>query len=169
VPFESDLLVVARETDNTWRLMSTLIYHGKEDTFVVAPGFVTDFASVPRIAVWLIPRFGKFTRAAITHDWLCQNLPVDPVDVDGIFRRIMKEEGVPPVKRWIMWVGVRWGAATNPRRRHGWWRTAPATIGITILALPLAVPMLGVAAGLALYGLVELIATGGRHGGTLST
>jgi hypothetical protein len=91
------------------------------------------------------------------------------VDVDGIFRRIMKEEGVPPVKRWIMWVGVRWGAATNPRRRHGWWRTAPATIGITILALPLAVPMLGVAAGLALYGLVELIATGGRHGGTLST
>jgi hypothetical protein len=169
MPFESDRLVVARESDDTWRLMSTLVYRGKEDTFVVAPGFVTDFASVPRIAVWLIPRFGRYTRAAIVHDWLCQRMPVDPVDVDGIFRRIMREEGVPPVKRWLMWVGVRWGALTNKHRREGWAKTAPAVIGITLLALPLAVPMLGVAAGLTLYGAAEWIVTGGEHAGTIST
>jgi hypothetical protein len=169
VPFESDAVVVARYDDNTWELVNPLRYHGAVDTFYVPPGFLTDFASVPRIGVWLIPRFGRYTRAAILHDWLCKTQPIPPVDVDGVFRRVMREEGVQPVKRYLMWAGVRWGALTDPRRRRGWWRTAPQLIGITILALPLGIPMAAVGLGLGMYGIAELIATGGRHAGTVKT
>ena len=134
---------------------------------------MTDFASVPRFAVWLIPTYGRYTAPAILHDYLITDMipagRISSADTDGLFRRAMRELGVPPVKRWLMWAGVRWGAAFNRRRRAGWWRTAPAVLAVTVLALPLAVPMLVVAAALVPYGLIEAVATGGRHTGTLST
>lgn len=169
MPFDNDHVVVVRRDDDTWELEHPLIYRGSVDTFCVPAGFVTDFASVPRIAVWLIPRFGRYTPAAIVHDYLCQNLPIPPADVDGVFRRIMREQGVPPIRRWLMWTGVRWGAVANPARRPGWMSTAPAVAGITVVALPLAVPMAAVAVGLAVYAVAELIATRGRHAGTVNT
>jgi hypothetical protein len=169
VPFDEPDVIVRSLGAVQWTLEREVIYRGKLDTFVVPRGFVTDFASVPRIAVWLIPRYGTYSRAAIVHDFLCKTLPVSPVDADGIFRRIMAELGVGPVKRWLAWAGVRWGALTDPRRRRGWWRTAPQLIGITILALPLGIPMAAVGLGLGMYGIAELIATGGRHAGTVKT
>jgi hypothetical protein len=156
-----------------WRLARPLRYTGARDTYTVPMAYVTDFATVPRVAVWLIPVFGKYTRASILHDWLLTDgIPsglVSSVDADGIFRRAMRELDVPPVRRWLMWTGVRWGALGKRRRRAGWARTAPAVVGITIVALPLALPMAAVAAGLALYGVAEAIATGGRRRGTLNT
>jgi len=63
-------------------------------------------------------------------------------DADGLFRRIMREgsrldgetpeDAVGPVTRWLMWTAVRWGAAGNPARRAGWWRDAPAVLGISL-------------------------------------
>ena len=156
-----------------WRLVEPVCYAGATDRFIVPDGYVTDFASVPRIAVWLVPTYGRYTAPAILHDYLITDcIPagrITSVDVDGLFRRAMRESGVPPVKRWLMWTGVRWGAAFNRRRSAGWWRTAPAVLAITIPALLLAVPMLAVAAGLAVYGAVEWVATAGRHKGTVST
>jgi len=35
--------------------------------------FSTDLASVPRSLTWLFPRYGKYTKAAVLHDFLCQN------------------------------------------------------------------------------------------------
>jgi hypothetical protein len=177
MPFADDgfgsRVVVESLDARRWALTRPLRYHGAQDTFTVPMGYITDFASVPRIAVWLIPTYGKWTRAAILHDWLITDaLPtgmVSSVDVDGLFRRMLRELDVPPVKRWLMWAGVRWGAAFSERRRAGWWQTAPEVLGISVLALPLAVPMIGVAAGLAVYGVAEAIATGGRRRGTLST
>lgn len=156
-----------------WRLLEPVAYAGQTDRFLVPEGYVTDFASVPRIAVWLIPTYGRYTAPAILHDYLITDcIPagrITSTDTDGLFRRAMREAGVPPVRRWLMWAGVRWGAAFNRRRRAGWWRTAPGVLAITVPALPLAVPMLVVAAALALYAAVELVATGGRRKGTLST
>lgn len=156
-----------------WRLVEPVCYAGNIDRFIVPAGYVTDFASVPRVAVWLVPAYGRYTAPAILHDYLITDcIPagrITSVDVDGLFRRAMRESGVPPVKRWLMWAGVRWGAAFNRHRSAGWWRTAPAVLAVTVLALPLAAPMLAVAAGLAAYGSVEWVATAGRHKGTLST
>jgi hypothetical protein len=173
MPFDDGLITVSRCGDDGWQLVYPVRYSGAVDTFEVPAGYRTDFASVPRIAVWLIPTFGRYTAAAILHDYLITDqIPagrVSSIDTDGLFRRVMRELGVPPVKRWLMWAGVRWGALVNPTRRAGWWRTAPQVLVITALALPLAPVMAAVAVGLVAYGLVEAIATRGEHTGTLST
>lgn len=167
-------VTVRRLDDERWELVAPIIYRGKIDTFVVPAGFVTDFASVPRVAVWLIPRFGRYTPAAILHDWLCgpgiRGGLIAPVDADGVFRRVMRELGVPTVQRWLMWTGVRWSATTQAHRRPGWWSTAPATIGISLAALPMVAPAgVAILLGLAVYTVAERVVTGGRRGGELTT
>jgi hypothetical protein len=108
VPFESD--VVVREVgDNTWELVEPLRYQGNTDQFEVPNGFQTDFASVPRAFQWLLPKYGRYTKAAILHDFLCEQSKAgrfDRDDADGIFRRTMRELGVSFIRRWIMWAAV---------------------------------------------------------------
>jgi len=160
VPFDDEGLVARRRDDNTWTVVEQLVYRGRTDVFVVPAGFPTDFATVPRVVVWLVPRFGRYTLPAILHDWLCsegiRSGVVSPRDADGIFRRAMRELGVPVVRRWLMWTGVRWGALTDPRRRRGWVFSAPGVLIITVLAAPVVVPpALLVALALTVYGVVE--------------
>jgi hypothetical protein len=161
MPFDETPPVILVEplSPVTWLLHSDLVYRGESETFTVPAGYVTDFATVPRIAAWLIPRFGAYTRAAILHDWLLTDSDVSSVDADNLFRRALRELRVPPVRRTLMWVGVRWGAAFSKRRRAGWWRTAPAVLAYSLPALLLAPVFAAVAVGLAAYGIVEFIAS----------
>lgn len=134
-------------------LTEDLVYEGRDQTFTVPAGFVTDFASVPQFMYWLIPSYGQYTNAAVVHDWLCVQLedemysasfpthrktvaPANPVDTDGIFRRIMREEGVPLVRRWLMWTGVRWGAMFSPYRRVGSLSTLFKVLLLSAIELP---------------------------------
>ena len=160
MPFEPGSLTVRRVDANTWSLVEELVYQGNRQRFVVPAGFRTDFATVPRVVTWLVPRFGAYTLAAILHDWLVSQGPsvVSPRDADGIFRRVMRESGVPVLRRWLMWAGVRWGALADPRRRAGWWASAPGVLAISVLAAPLVVPpALVILPGLAAYGLAEWV------------
>src|SRR3954470_19612230 len=134
--------IVVKPLDATrWQLMGPVCYAGDTDRFLIPENYVTDWATIPRVVVWLFPRFGNHAKAAILHDYLLTDaLPagrVTSVDADGLFRRAMRELGVPPVKRWLMWAGVRWGALFNRRRRDGWWRTAPGVLAISVPALVL--------------------------------
>jgi uncharacterized protein DUF1353 len=160
VPFDSPALVVRRATDQLWEVVEPQVYHGARDTFVVPAGFRTDFASVPRVVVWLIPRFGHYTLAAVLHDWLVTagiaGGVVSPRDADGLFRRVLRELGVPPLRRWLMWCGVRWGALVNPARRSGWWRDAPRVLVLSVVAAPIVVPpALVITAALTVYAIAE--------------
>jgi hypothetical protein len=133
-------------------LLNPLVYEGKHQRIVVPNMFTTDFATVPQVVTWLIPTMGAYTGAAIVHDYLCEQLnghhrhpelifaPVSARDTDGIFRRIMREEGVPPVRRRLIWVGVRWGALFNPARRQGWLKDAPLVLLVSLFALPIVLP-----------------------------
>jgi hypothetical protein len=164
VPFDSPALTVRRVSDELWEVVAALVYHGRRDTFVVPAGFRTDFATVPRMVVWLIPRFGRYTLAAVLHDWLTseglRTGVVSSRDADGLFRRVMAELGVPPVRRWVMWAGVRWGALANPLRRPGWLRDAPRVLAVSVPAAPVVVPpALLITAALAVYTAVESVVT----------
>lgn len=122
--------------DDEGTLIAPLAYQGAVEHFVVPSGFVTDFASVPRLMQWFAPSIGKWTRAAVLHDWFCVGLAagncvVSSRDADGLFRRTMQEAGVGPVRRWLMWAAVRWAALLNRHRRHGWLRDAPAVLAIS--------------------------------------
>lgn len=135
--------------DDQGALLVPLSYQGKVEHFTVPAGFVSDFATVPRLFRSFAPSIGLWTRSAVLHDWMCVHLAagdcvVGSRDADGIFRRTMREAGVGFVTRWLLWCGVRWGALANPARRPGWWRDAPAVLGITAAAV--------VAACAALYG-----------------
>jgi hypothetical protein len=160
VPLESGDVVVRRVDDQHWAVVEPLVYRGKRDRFEVPPGFLTDFATVPRLVVWLVPRFGRYTAAAILHDWLCtEGLRTGVVtsrEADGIFRRVMREHDVPVLRRWLMWCGVRWGALTSPLRRPGWVHSAPGVLAISLVAAPVVAPpavLIGLA--LAVYGAAE--------------
>lgn len=73
-------------------------------------GFVTDFASIPRIARLIIPKLGKHTKASVVHDYLYSGHRfLSRAKADQCFRAGMKELGVSWAKRWAMWAAVRLG------------------------------------------------------------
>lgn len=116
------------------------VYVGGRDVITIPGGFETDLASVPRLFWALLPPHGVYERAAVLHDWHCVQLAagesaVSSRDVDGLFRRVAREGGAGLVARWLLWVGVRWGALANPARRAGWWRDAPLVLLLTALGL----------------------------------
>lgn len=63
----------------TAKLLRRLTYRTNDGWLIEAPaGFVTDFASIPRLLWTLIPPRGRYNRAAIIHDFLYQHAPRDP-------------------------------------------------------------------------------------------
>ena len=164
MPFPTPDVHVVIRPDAMYRLTKDLVYEGRDELFTVPAGYLTDLASVPRFLTWLVPVAGIHDRAAIVHDYFCTALedgkPVVPArDADGIFRRMLRELGVPTVRRWLYFVGVRWGALATPARRPGWLQDAPAVLTVTALTLPVVVPasvVIGV--GLVLYGVAEAVA-----------
>ena len=104
--------------------MRALTYEGQEQLpFAVYRGMETDFASVPRVFVWLLPRYGAYTKAAMVHDLLWREYAckgrMSYRDADGVFRRALRELEVPFLRRWMMWTAVRWGALVKPGGRQG--------------------------------------------------
>ncbi|SFU02565.1 Protein of unknown function [Geodermatophilus amargosae] len=165
MPFETSAALLRTTGAEGWTLVEPLAYHGRRDRFVVPAGFSTDLATVPRPVLWLVPRAGRYTLAAVLHDWLCTvgiaTGAVSSRDADGVFRRAMREAGVPVVLRWLMWTGVRWGALADPQRRRGWVLSAPGVLVISLLAAPLVLPpSLLVVPGLLVYGAVERLVSG---------
>lgn len=141
MPFSDDAEVVVKQIDDeNWEVRQVLRYEGQTDSFMVPIGSPTDFASVPRVFVWFLPRYGSYTMAAILHDYLWRARAakgtMDWVDADGVFRRAMRELDVPFLRRWIMWAAVRWVALFKQRGRKGWWPEAFRVLLFSLLALP---------------------------------
>lgn len=155
MPFAKTPFTVTQVDATRWCLEHPLVYQGRSQAFRVPAGFVTDFATVPRLLRWVASETGTWTLAAVLHDYLCDDLnrhhrhasAMGPLafhvtppyagarDTDGLFRRVMREQHVGFIRRWLMWTGVRWGALANPARRAGWWRDAPLVLGISAVVL----------------------------------
>ncbi|MGV9821300.1 DUF1353 domain-containing protein [Nocardia xishanensis] len=137
-----------------WRLSEPLVYQGDVQEFTVPAGFRTDFASVPRALVWLIPRYGAYTRAAILHDYLLHSHEVSTADADGLFRRCLREFGVSVPRRWMMWAAVRLAnrlAGANAREFALFLLVAVPSV------LFLAIPVVVVTLSLWFFWVVELV------------
>ena len=114
VTFKSSL--DARRTASGWELLGVLAATIDERDVYVPAGFVTDFASVPRLpfAFWL---FGDSAhRAGVLHDWLySQGEPRRWCD--AVFLAAMQAEGLLAWRRYPMWLAVRlFGARAWGRR-----------------------------------------------------
>ena len=119
--FTTKLVVSPMEDGKSWMLQSGFSYYVSE----VAPdliyvyvkiGFVTNFASTPRIIWWLFPPWGKYGKAAVVHDWLYQKqvmtvneyeFKVTRKEADEIFLEAML---VSKTKKWkakVIYYAVR--------------------------------------------------------------
>lgn len=97
------------EGRGSWRLDSPLVYQSDvaKETFTVPAGFVTDFASVPRLPVAFLLAADSCHEAAALHDWLYTTHPVDRATADAILREASAVTGAPAWRAWLMWAGVR--------------------------------------------------------------
>jgi hypothetical protein len=68
----------------------------------VPRGFVTDFASVPRLFWSFFPPIGRYGYAALFHDYVYWLQEISRAEADAVFRDTMKELGVPPWKYGIL-------------------------------------------------------------------
>lgn len=85
----------------------------------------SDLASVPAVLQWVVPRYGQHTLPALLHDQLVDNDLVDARErADRIFRDAMGEQGVPIVRRWLMWAAVSIGTVVTEAR----WRLVPVAL-----------------------------------------
>jgi hypothetical protein len=86
----------------------------------IPAGFRCDLASIPQMFQWLIPKLGKWNKAAVVHDWFYKNNRLEKDDgeyiatltrlqVDDLFYQIMKGSGVSWWKRHAMYRAVRLG------------------------------------------------------------
>lgn len=106
-----------------WRLTACFDYHLKHDNgreVVPVPiGFVTDFASIPRVLWNILPPTGGYGKAAVIHDALYQKRIVTNVagisrfvdrgEADAILKEAMEVLGVGWFTRWTIYSGVRTG------------------------------------------------------------
>jgi hypothetical protein len=80
---------------------------------VVPAGYVTDFASIPRLVHFIISPFGKHAEAAVIHDWLyALGTPKDRKSrrtADKAFAKALRLLEVNFFKRTIMYLAVRLG------------------------------------------------------------
>jgi hypothetical protein len=125
----------------------------------VPAGFVTDFASVPGLFTWLVPRYGRFTKAAILHDFLCDEAKEGRFirsQADGIFRRVMRELGVGFIRRWVMWAAVRLGSGWGVFQPNFWQFLLVLLIAAPTAAFVLT-PTVVILVALAVFWIVELL------------
>ncbi|MDP9295512.1 MAG: DUF1353 domain-containing protein [Actinomycetota bacterium] len=163
MPFRAGSEVDVKEIDEkNWELLRELNYDGTRQNFVVPVGMGTDFASVPRVFIWFLPQYGRYTKAAILHDYLWRRgVPGNELtlpEADAILRRAMRELGVPFLRRWIMWAAVRLGALKKPGGRTRWLRESWKVFPLALLALPIVgPPAILILVALALFYAIELV------------
>ena len=103
-------LLVKDLMNGKFELFSDYIYKTKEYPIKVPKGFVTDYASIPKLLRAIILPYGKHSGASVVHDWLYSSncsLDISREKADKIFLEILKEEKVNLLLRILMYTAVR--------------------------------------------------------------
>jgi hypothetical protein len=78
------------------------------DIVVTVPqGFVTDYASIPRVFWSVLAPYGRYGSPAIIHDFLYWDQSCTREEADGLFDLAMQEQGVPNATRIAIYAAVR--------------------------------------------------------------
>ena len=108
-----------------WILTEGFEYHVGEypsnEIITVPVGFITDFASIPKIFWPIIDPIGKHGKAAVIHDYCYATACYSRLKSDAIFSEGMKVLDVEEWKREVMYGGVvvfGWWAWHKHRRRN---------------------------------------------------
>jgi hypothetical protein len=130
VPFESQLELRHRPGHHRWEVISPLHYRHyrptpplpsgyqplASDLIVVPTGYLSDLASVPRLARRLVDSQCPTTRRpSVVHDYLYtdQTHRFTKREADRIFYDALLEEGTAKLLAWLLWQAVRIGGRGN--------------------------------------------------------
>lgn len=103
-------LKVEKLFNENYILLEDFKYQVGKLVITVPKGFVTDFASIPKMLWGLLPKHGKYDIASVVHDFLYSEHNLTGINrklADKIFNYIMKESGVNCYTRKILYLGVR--------------------------------------------------------------
>lgn len=107
-------LIVTPLNGKNWELVELFEYYIDEpdgEKIEVPKGFITDFASIPKMFWSLVGSpWGKYGKAAVIHDYGYFKTLYTRKKMDRIFYDGMKVLGVPYWKRKTMYFAVRWCA-----------------------------------------------------------
>lgn len=122
-------LIVEYLDGRNWRLLQEFDFASEvlERIVRVPAGFVTDFASIPRMLWSLLPPTGKYGKATVVHDVLyrypeCVTPRVTRIQADRTLFEGMVALRVGWLTRWAIYAGVRAGgfvAWNHDRRSDG--------------------------------------------------
>lgn len=101
----------AEKSGKYWTILQPLIYESDvaQKVFIVPDGFVTDFASVPRLPLAFLLAGDEAHEAAVVHDYIYSKHLTTRAQADAVFLEAMKATGEPAWRRTLMWAGVRFG------------------------------------------------------------
>jgi hypothetical protein len=101
-------LVLEDEVGETMNVFADFKYYSSmlQGVVVVPAGFKTDFASIPRLFCRVLPKNGKYDRAAVIHDYLYTTAIVTKAEADSVFLEAMELCGVSWLERFIMFQAV---------------------------------------------------------------
>lgn len=97
-----------------WKLWSAFTFGSVvlERVIEVPAGFVTDFASIPRVLWNVLPPTGQYGKAALIHDYCYRTAwYATRAQSDLVLNEAMKELGVGWWTRQVIYRGVRLGGA----------------------------------------------------------
>lgn len=75
---------------------------------MVPAGFQSDGASIPKGLTWLFPKIGgRYTKAAILHDWMYINKIGSKAEADKVFYEACRVLGLNKYVAKLFYVGVK--------------------------------------------------------------
>lgn len=105
-------LIVSRFKDPIYFLLRPINWKSElEDGLevTVPKGFVTDFASIPRVFWSALRPDGEYTWAAVIHDYLYATQTTSRAEADNAFKQVMKEFEIDDKTITIIYKAVRLG------------------------------------------------------------
>jgi len=102
---------------NLWKVFEPFEYHvgsyPSNEVITVPVGYITDFASVPRVFWPLISPIDNHAKAGALHDFLYTEGKHTRKECDKIFKEALIVLETKPWKVWCMYKFCRW---------FGWWK-----------------------------------------------
>ena len=113
-----------KKTILEWEIYEDLTYQDDKLKLkiTVPKGSKTDFASIPRIFWPILPPVGRYSKAAVVHDYCYRHGLFTRKISDLVFLHAMEELKVPKWKRVVMYWAVRlfgWFAYQGKKSKEG--------------------------------------------------
>lgn len=111
--FTTELVVQALD-ENRWEVKERFNYNidtaESSEAVEVPVGFITDFASIPRILWTLLPPWGKYGKAAVIHDYMYTEHKRSSFSADGVesFVQLERKQADDIFLQAMTVLGVNW-------------------------------------------------------------